>query len=104
GAEHASAWVAVWGKKARSRLAPPIVISRAAWVIATPMSIWVRPLSWQRARWLDLFAHQRRSQNALRARLFDGRKGNRRRPGRWRSLPVFRQAYTVGFFSLIRTI
>ncbi len=32
-AEHASAWVAVWWAKAKSRSAPRIAISRAAWAI-----------------------------------------------------------------------
>jgi len=34
GAVLASAWGAVWCKKAKSRSAPPIVISKAAWAIA----------------------------------------------------------------------
>ena len=40
-----SAWDAVWWAKARPRSVPPIVISKAAWVMPMRRSIWVRPPS-----------------------------------------------------------
>ena len=58
-AARASASVAVWCKKARSRSARPIAISKAAWAIATRWSISVRPPSSRRARWPDLFARHK---------------------------------------------
>ena len=76
-AEHASVWVAVWWAKAKSRSAPPIAISKAAWAIPMRRSIWVRPPSWRPARWLDLFARRKHSRIAPPAPPFDARKANR---------------------------
>ena len=75
-AEPASAWVAVWSAKAKSRSAPPIAISKAAWAIRMRRSIWVRPPSWQPARWLDSFARRKHSQIAPPALPFAARKAN----------------------------
>src|SRR5439155_1235294 len=86
------AWGAVWCKKAKSRSAPPIVISKAAWAIAMRTCIWVRPPSSSPAHWPDLFVRQKISRNAPRAPLSDVPKANRNRPRLWKSWPVFRQA------------
>ena len=58
-AEPASAWAAVWWAKAKSRSAPRIAISKAAWAIPMRRSIWVRPPWSRRARSPDLFARRR---------------------------------------------
>src|SRR5439155_25046406 len=106
-AEHASAWGAVWWNKARSRSAPPIVISKAAWAIETHTYIWVRPQSWRPARWLDLFARHPAAaglRNTPRALQSDVPKANRNRPRLWKSWPAFHPACAVAFSLSIKTI
>ena len=102
-AARASAWVAVWCKKAKSRSAPQIAISKAAWAIAMRTSIWLRPRSWPPAPWPDLFVRQQILLNDPRALRSDAPKRNQGRQHRCRLWKDFPPACAVVFCSSTKT-